>query len=118
MQIFSKDDYLFICRSKTKKVKVALDTLPIFNADFVKNLCERKMEGIALRKNESAKAYLIDPAEMHDDPIAKKYREGAQAAATTTTTTAPVKTEGEKRKRVQRKEPKANSGIRNFWLPS
>lgn len=100
-----------VYRSKTKKVKDALASIPIFSVDLIHNLCERKEEGIELRKNEVAKKYLLEPSKLGDNPIALKYRINAPATTTTTTSSSSSGEGGEKRKRVARREPKIGSGM-------
>jgi len=61
-------------KKKTKKITTTLkQKRPILSIDWLTNLCNRTEQGIKLRKNEEAKAYLIEGAEMGEDPIARKY---------------------------------------------
>ena len=64
-----------------------------------------------------AKKYLVDPAEIKEEPIVgQKYRVGIKTEAAKATVPNPAGKNSEKRKRVLRRQPKPGSGTFECFL--
>ncbi|EGC33358.1 hypothetical protein DICPUDRAFT_36817 [Dictyostelium purpureum] len=96
----------------TKKVQNAIDNIPIFSVEWLKDLCNRTNKGIELRKTSVSKDLVITPSKLNDDQLlyTEKYFKPVEKKTTTTTTTS------KKRKEIEvevkpKKQPKPGSNI-------